>query len=197
MKKSFFLMMVILLLLSACSQKVVREDPMTADEVTADWDIKDINIIAEAMVDSLRDHYLARQTPPAVIVVLDIKNKTYEHINTKAITETVVTALIKERRFRAIAERSRRADIQNERFYRDDVESDDVLSSENLRRYRHTIGADYVMYGEITGIEKRGSGVRDVSYKMTLKIVDVDTTIIEWQEQKDIRKKQKNSFLGL
>ena len=52
------------------------------------------------------------------------------------------------------------------------------------------------MYGDIVGIEKRGSGVKDVSYKMTLKLVDIETGLVEWQEQKDIRKKEKRSLFG-
>jgi penicillin-binding protein activator len=196
MNKKLSVLFLILFLFTGCGTKVTREDPMNSDEVTEDYDIKDINIIAKRMLDSLHSHRLSYKEPPATIVVFSVKNKTYEHIDTKAITETIVTGLLKSGKFRVIAEREMRVELGEEEEYKSAVEGDGIYSPDQLRKHKSKITADLAMYGEITGIEKQASGVRDVSYKMTLKLVNIETTLTEWQEQKDIRKKATRGFFG-
>jgi hypothetical protein len=43
---------------------------------------------------------------------------------------------------------------------------------------------------------KRDSGVSDVYYKFTLNLVDVETGIIEWSDEKEVRKQAHRAISG-
>src|SRR6218665_413442 len=51
--------------------------------------------------------------------------------------------------------------------------------------------ANYSMEGEFTSIVKQSSATKDVYYKFTLKLFDVQEGTIEWQAEKEIRKTSK------
>src|SRR6218665_58386 len=51
--------------------------------------------------------------------------------------------------------------------------------------------AKYSMEGELTSIVKQSSATKDVYYKFTLKLFDVQEGTIEWQDEKEIRKTSK------
>ena len=59
------------------------------------------------------------------------------------------------------------------------------------------IGAEYMLYGNLSSIVKRDSKVKDVYYKLTMKLAHLESGIIEWQDEKEIRKQKKKAFLGL
>ncbi len=52
-------------------------------------------------------------------------------------------------------------------------------------------GAKFRLDGSISSIIKRGSDIKDVYYKMKLRLVEIDTGIVEWSDEKDIRKSAK------
>jgi uncharacterized protein (TIGR02722 family) len=52
-------------------------------------------------------------------------------------------------------------------------------------------GAKYSVEGELTSIVKQTASAKDVFYKFTLKLYDVEEGTIEWQEEKEIRKTTK------
>ena len=47
------------------------------------------------------------------------------------------------------------------------------------------------MEGELTSIVKQSADTKDVYYKFTLKLFDVEEGTIEWQDEKEIRKTSK------
>ena len=59
------------------------------------------------------------------------------------------------------------------------------------------IGAEFMLYGNMASIVKRESKTKDVYYKFTLKLMNLQTGIIEWSGEKEIRKTRNNTFLGL
>jgi PBP1b-binding outer membrane lipoprotein LpoB len=51
--------------------------------------------------------------------------------------------------------------------------------------------AQYSLEGEITSIVKQTEKTKDVFYKMTLTVYNVEEGTVEWQEEKEIRKTSK------
>ena len=51
--------------------------------------------------------------------------------------------------------------------------------------------AKYSLEGELTSIVKQNNTTKDVFYKFTLKMFDVEEGTVEWQEEKEIRKTSK------
>mgnify|MGYP003683806007 FL=1 len=59
------------------------------------------------------------------------------------------------------------------------------------------IGAEFMLYGNMSSIVKRDSSTKDVYYKFTLKLMNLQTGIIEWSGEKEIRKTRSKSLFGI
>ena len=51
--------------------------------------------------------------------------------------------------------------------------------------------AKYQLEGELTSIVKQNANTKDVYYKFTLSLFDVEEGTVEWQDEKEIRKTSK------
>ena len=51
--------------------------------------------------------------------------------------------------------------------------------------------AKYQLEGELTSIVKQSSTTKDVYYKFTLQLFDVEEGTVEWQDEQEIRKTSK------
>ena len=49
-------------------------------------------------------------------------------------------------------------------------------------------GAHFRIDGSVSSIEKRNANVRDVWYVVNLRLIGVESGLIEWSEEKQIRK---------
>lgn len=49
-------------------------------------------------------------------------------------------------------------------------------------------GADYRIEGNITSIVKKTSDVKDVYYKFSLSLVNIESGVLAWMDEKEIRK---------
>src|SRR5699024_12282237 len=58
------------------------------------------------------------------------------------------------------------------------------------------IGAEFMLYGALTSIVKRSGKTQDVYYKFTLNLMNLDSGIIEWSSEKEIRKTKSRSLFG-
>ena len=52
-------------------------------------------------------------------------------------------------------------------------------------------GALYRLDGSISSIVKKGSNIKYVYYKMNLRLIEIETGIVERSDEKDIRKTAK------
>jgi uncharacterized protein (TIGR02722 family) len=52
-------------------------------------------------------------------------------------------------------------------------------------------GAKFRLDGSISSIIKKSSDMKDVYYKMNLRLIEIETGIVEWTDEKDIRKSAK------
>lgn len=54
-----------------------------------------------------------------------------------------------------------------------------------------------ILSGNITSIVKERYRIKDVYYKVTLQLTNIDTAIIEWADEVEIRKDQIRSLFGI
>lgn len=186
----------LVVVLSGCMAKVDYGDATARETVNTDFGSTDLQMIAAKMVDDMMVfppivQMTANRRP--VVFVDRIKNKTTEHIDTESITDTIQSKLINSGKFRfvdmSVVERVKeQLDYQNESGLVDPATA--VLMGKQ-------IGAEFMLYGNMASIVKRESKTKDVYYKFTLKLMNLQTGIIEWSGEKEIRKTRNNTFLGL
>lgn len=181
--------------LAGCTS-VKYGDAGGVETTTADFGSTDLQQIATSMVDSLLTFppivQITDQRRP-VMFVEKIKNKTSEHIDTESVTDTISSRLLRSGKFRFV-DMTKVAALEKQLDYQ--LESGNVSDETAVKRGRQ-VGAEYMMYGNLSSIVKRDGSTKDVYYKFTLKVMDVESGIVEWADEKEIRKTAKKSLFGL
>jgi PBP1b-binding outer membrane lipoprotein LpoB len=49
-------------------------------------------------------------------------------------------------------------------------------------------GAKYRIDGSVSSIVKKNADMKDVYYKVNMRLIEIETGIVEWSDEKDIRK---------
>lgn len=178
----------------AGQQRGVRYgDPTRVETLTEEWGSTDIQTVADRMVGSLVRHPVISGGTRPVVQVSTVRNKTTEHINTKTVTDKIRTALIKTGMVRMTAVSDANREILENLEYQSES---GVVSKKTAKSVGKQVGADYLLYGEIDSIVKSAGREKDVYYKFTLNLVDVETGIIEWSDEKEIRKEATRPVFG-
>ncbi len=181
------------ILLSGCSAHTMYGDSTAQETLTIDFGSTDLQMIAESMVHSLLSSPLTQGKVQPVVKVSRVRNKTDEHIDTKAITDKIRTALVASGKVRFVA-----GEIQQEVIDELEYQRGSGYVDEATRKKIGTlVGADYLLMGEFTSIRKKAGRVEDLYYLFTLNLVDIETGLIAWSEQKEIRKKASRPLFGL
>jgi len=68
---------------------------------------------------------------------------------------------------------------------------------DTAKAYGRQVGAKYILGGEIASIVKQAGRVKVVYYKITLNLVEIESGLIEWADEKEIRKDSVRPVFGL
>ena len=174
-----------LLVLLACTPKFQAEysDPAAQEIVDDRWNETDARKAAEALVKAVLQkpwlhRFKATQKRRPVIGVDELRNKTAEHIDTKALTDYVRDELINsgQVRFINIAKRGR---LQKE------------MTHQQSGVVRQQIGIDYLFGGTLSSQEHVRGGLKTVTYQVVLTLTNLETAEIEWSKKHLIKKRFK------
>ena len=162
------------------------------ETLTVEYGSTDLQSRASAMVDSLlRDAAMAGEARP-VLFFGGIEKATSEHVDTKAIADTIRTSLIRSGRVRFTADREGQESIQHQIGF----QSGAYVDPATAHRIGKQIGASYLLSGRFTSIVKRAGSRKDAYYLFTLNLEDIESGIIEWTDQKEIRKGERKALIG-
>ncbi|MEW6992011.1 penicillin-binding protein activator LpoB [Colwelliaceae bacterium 6441] len=186
-----------ILINAGCAQKsVVRYGDATAVETTdINFGSTDLQKVANEMTDSLLLSpvvgTLTNNTRP-VVFVERIKNKTSEHIDTESITDTISTKLLRSGKFRFV-------DMGRVEAVRKQLEFQNeggMVDATKAIQFGRQIGAQYMLYGNLASIVKSNKDKSDVYYKFTLRLMDLQSGIVEWADETEIRKTRTKASVG-
>ena len=185
-------------LLSGCAStgNVSYGDAQSVETLTTDFGSTDLQMIATKMVDDMLSFppvVQMTQSRRPVMFVDRIKNKTQEHIDTESITDTIQSKLINSGKFRFVDMTAASAMADQIAYQK---QSGMVNQATSVRAGNH-VGAEYMLNGNLSSIVKNSGGKSDVYYKFTLKLQNIQTGIVEWTSEKEIRKSGKRSTFGL
>ena len=194
MKKSAIVLLGLAVVLGGCANKVQYGDANSAETTTVDFGSTDLQKIANEMVDSM----LASGSVAAIngrpIVFFDsIKNKTSDHIDTESITDSVSTKLLNSGKFRFVDMDKVETVRKNLNFQN----NDELVDQSSAVKFGQMLGAQYMLYGNLSSIVKSAGSDTDVYYKMTMRLMDLKTGLIEWADETEIRKQESKSFFGM
>jgi len=182
--------------LAGCQSKVEYGDATEVETVNENFGSSDLQAIAAKMVDSMLSY------PPVMVLTANdrpimfvdkIKNKTSEHIDTESVTDSISNKLLRSGKFRFI-DMTKVDAVRKQLDYQNNAGMVDPSTAISFGRQ---IGAQYMLYGNLSSIVKQDGSTKDVYYKMTMRLMDLETGLIEWSDEKEIRKVKSKSFLGL
>jgi hypothetical protein len=182
---------------SGCTNKsVVKYGDATAVETTdTNFGSTDLQTVANQMTDSLLTSpvvgTLTANNRP-IMFVERLKNKTSEHIDTESITDSISTKLLRSGKFRFV-DMSR---VNAAREQIDFQQNSGMVDPNKAMQFGRQVGAEYMLYGNLSSIVKSNKDKSDVYYKFTLRLMDLQTGLVEWADETEIRKTKQKEYVS-
>lgn len=196
MKKGVIALLGLVVILGGCSSKIGYGDAQAVETTTVDFGSTDLQKIAGEMVDSMLNSgsvvAITRDQRP-IVFVERIKNKTSEHIDTESITDSISTKMLNSGKFRFV-DMDRVESVRKQLNFQN---NDELVDQSSAIQFGKMVGAQYMLYGNLSSIVKDAGSDKDVYYKMTMRLMDLETGLLEWADETEIRKQQSKSLFGL
>ncbi|MBF0550758.1 MAG: penicillin-binding protein activator LpoB [Deltaproteobacteria bacterium] len=203
MMKQWICLLISALFLSGCAtgMQTAYVDPGAgAGQPSLTFNQQDLHMIAGKMIDSLLtsgifDRYYQQNMKKPIIRVSLVRNKTDEHIDTKAITDSIRTQLLKSGKLNFVHDISEQAAEEEMLREQDKGQTGryDAKSGPDLGKVKL---AKYHLYGELNAIKTDTGQAKTVYYKFTLNLTDTETGLMEWTEEKEISKVGQRATFG-
>lgn len=188
-RSSLLAILLVAPLMVACGTKTFTKgkyaDPNEVALLDDQFNENDMQLLSNKLAESLIEYEKIKSAKDRpVIMVGQVKNRTSEHVDIKMLTDRVRTALIKTGRF-SFASKEARSELAEEYEY----QSSDFVDQETSVKKGGQLGVEYIITGDL------GSNVQEVGkdkivfYRMTMNLINVKTNIIEWSDDKEIRKR--------
>lgn len=186
-----------LIALGGCTNKsVIRYGDATAVETTdINFGSTDLQKVASQMTDSLLLSpvvgTLTANTRP-ILFIEKLKNKTSEHIDTESITDSISTKLLRSGKFRFV-DMTRVAAVREQLEFQ---QNSGIVDENKAIAFGQQVGAQYMLYGNLSSIVKSNKDKSDVYYKFTLRLTDLKSGLVEWADETEIRKTKEKKFVS-
>ena len=182
--------------LAGCAANTVQYgDAGSAKPLSTEFGSSDLQQIAESMVDSLVTFppvvELTGQRRP-VLTVDNVKHKPMQHIDTESVTDSIRAKLIKTGKFRFIDRTTDDAAIEEIRTQQESG----LVNKKTAVNFGQQIGAEFLLTSNFSEIRQQAGSVTDVYYKFTMSLKNLKTGILEWSDEKEIRKVLNRSMFG-
>ncbi len=182
-----------IVLLSACGggAKAVRgSDVQGLDDaaMSTGLDRRDLELMLHENMESLQNSALVKrwegEDRPAV-AVLSMRNDTSEHIDSvlQALITDVETQLVNAGHVRVVSR-----DSQPEMIKEVEKQQSDAFDASTVARLGNQVGVRYFVTGRVYSADERQSGERRVQYFLFMRVLDVQTGDILWQNKANVTK---------
>ncbi len=187
--KRYLAMSILVFFFIGCGGGVQYQDANKASGSTQ-WGPKEIKMTVHKMVGSLYTFLKQDWKKPAFIQVKKFRNRTSEHIDTALITSEIQTKLIKKRI----------------KFIDDSLDSDamkemekgmtGLIDPESAIPVGQLKSPNLYLTGDIRDNVRNVNGRRVQYLKVTLRLYNLRTRVLEWQEQQEFLKSSKTDRIS-
>ncbi|MEI6514490.1 MAG: hypothetical protein WCO77_00810 [bacterium] len=184
---------------SAFRASVQNDDVAAASAKPMDtgYDFGDLRWLGDTVAaDMIATSIIGDASRKPILVVMGIENRTDEHIDTKAITDTMRTKIINAGKADFVNE-SRRDNLIKEQGYQ--------LANctpETRTMIGKQLGARYMLTGSLVKLTKdtprqvRVSKQEQVYLQLTVEVTDLETGLIAWTTQKERVRSARKPIIG-
>jgi penicillin-binding protein activator len=174
------------LLLNGCAKEPVTRygDARAPETVANQFGSTDLQMIAESMARSMLQAPVISSSNLPVVTVQEVRNKTSEYIDTRAITDSIRSELQKGGRVRFAVD----AQAMNQATDELKRQQSGFYAKPQAAQIGQMVGAQYRLEGNIISIVREAKNVKDVYYKFNLQLWNIQNGLLEWSDEKEIRK---------
>ena len=174
-----------LALAAGCAHEQTRYgDAKAVETVTNQFGSTDLQMIAESMTRSMLQAPVIVSGNLPIVTVQEVKNKTSEYIDTRAITDSIRSEMQKGGKVRFAVD----ATGMNQQIDEIKRQQGEYYAKEHAVEKGQMVGAQYRLEGNITSIVKQVRDTKDVYYKVNLQLWNIRNGLLEWSDEKEIRK---------
>ena len=169
------------------------DDPTKVRLLDDKFNEADLQQIAETMINSMLEaDPIKNQKKRPILQVEQVKNHTSEHIDTKSLTDKIRVHLTKSGKVR-FTNKEERKTLEDEYQYAEDGN----IRNDTAKQRGKQVGADFIVSGDITSNVQQVGDKKLIYYKMTLNLTEIESNIIEWSEEKELRKAFKKRSVSI
>ena len=185
--------------LAACSTVDRRIDPDSPDAVGgAALDSQDIRAMADIMARDIVEKGVLRSddpNQPVSFYILGMQNHSSDPIDKEIILDPIRTQLFRAlpRDAVLVIDRSS-ATLEEIKAEREAKRNNAVTANPNLTG--GLAGADYVLTGTIRDRVKQGEDIKSVYYQVTFRITDLETSVIVWLNDYEVKFESERSVIS-
>jgi uncharacterized protein (TIGR02722 family) len=174
-------------LVAGCAkeEKTRYGDEKGVETVTNTFGSTDLQMIAESMTRSMLEAPIIASGNLPIVTVQEVKNKTSEYIDTRSITDKIRAQLQRGGRVRFAVDATA---MQQQVEELNRQQNSDLYNRQQAVEKGQMVGATYRMEGNITSIVKEVRNTKDVYYKFNLQLWNIRNGLLEWSDEKEIRK---------
>ncbi len=190
MKRHTLPIALLALALSACSGSKAftrgeYADPNVIELLGDGFNENDLQLIAKKMVDSMASSSAFQQIQGKPLLMIGkMRNRTSEHIDVESLADKVKVNLSHTGKF-AFVNKAAREQLAEEYEY----QGSGYVDPNKAKGPGEQASADYLLTGVITSIIQEVGRDKLVYYKMTMELTNLRSSVIEWTDEKELRKK--------
>lgn len=164
---------------------VTYQDPKGINTVSNEFNLTDMNNIAEAMAKKILISPALRDTQGLVrIAVLPFRNDTSEYIKSQEIYDKITTILINSGKVRIV-------NASNDVVGALQAQQSGLYNQAKTAKIGNANGAKFAIQASLASMTNRNSNMRVNSYVFGIKLTELETLEVVWQEGRDIVKSSK------
>jgi uncharacterized protein (TIGR02722 family) len=177
-------------LAAGCGTTSVYLPPDSVTQFDDSYSDTDLRLMAEQMTRSLmQTPRITGEAKPLTVAILEIRNKTSQHINTEDITDKLMMAILKTGRLRFVDRNLLRESAKELA-----LSQTGAIDPAQAKRLGKMTAADLLLTGEITSINKHDARSSMTYYRLSLHLTDLETNEILWADETEIKKLAKKGF---
>jgi hypothetical protein len=184
--------LITLIVLGSCARSVTRINPAQPSDLSGRWNDTDSREVATSMINDLlgsekfKEYAKTLGRKPAILMG-EVKNKTTEHIDAENYIKKMELAIFNSNIADLVESEAFRDKLRLER-----IQQQDFADPATVAKWGKEVGANLMLFGEMTSEIDTYQKRRTVNYITTLFLTDMETNKRVWYGQKEIKKYVRN-----
>lgn len=179
------------LVLFGCAGSSRYVSPDEVNQFDDKYSETDMRMMGQEMAASIvANKEIAGRETSCTIGLLHIDNRTSEYIDTDAIADKIMVALLKTGKVKFVDRK-----ILDDIFKELGLSSSGFIDPSQIQKAGKALSANYFLTGQLESIHKEDRRQSLTFYRLSMRLVNTETTEIVWADEKELKKLKTKGIL--